>query len=177
MARDRSEFTDFVGSRWSAMLRSAYLLTGDRGHAEDLVQTALAKCFVAWPRLRELDAADAYVRKAMLNTYLSWHRKKSWHELPSDDPPERVDADSTEHLAQRSVVLAALSGLPPRQRAVVVLRFYDDLGVHQVAEQMGCTTGSVKRQTSVALSKLRRTLGEMADLTSESANPGGRGRR
>jgi RNA polymerase sigma-70 factor (sigma-E family) len=177
MGRDRSEFTDFVAARWPAMLRTAYLLTGDRGHAEDLVQTALSKCFVAWPRLRASKAADAYVRKAMLNTYLSWRRKRSWHEVPRDDSPERAGADSTEDVAQRSVVMAALATLPPRQRATVVLRFYEDLGVEQVARQMGCTSGSVKRQTSIALSKLRTALGDAADLVEGVPRVDGRGRR
>jgi RNA polymerase sigma-70 factor (sigma-E family) len=177
MGRDLPEFRDFVTARWSAMLRTAFLLTGDHGHAEDLVQTALSKCFVAWPRLRASTAADAYVRKAMLNTYLSWRRRRSWYELPSDDPPEREGGDSTEDLAQRSVVMDALAALPPKQRAVVVLRFYDDLGVEQVARQMGCTSGSVKRQTSVALGKLRTVLGEAADLVEGAPSVDGRGRR
>jgi RNA polymerase sigma-70 factor (sigma-E family) len=177
MGRDVSEFSDFVVARCRAMLRTAYLLTGDHGHAEDLVQTTLAKCFVAWPRLRARKAADAYVRKAMLNTYLSWRRKKSWHEIASDAPPDREGADSTEGLAQRSDVMAALAGLPPRQRAVVVLRFYEDLGVDQVADQMGCSAGSIKRQTSVALSKLRHALGEIADAVGEESLVEGKGRR
>lgn len=177
MGRDVSEFSDFVVARWRAMLRTAYLLTGDHGHAEDLVQTTLAKCFVAWPRLRERKAADAYVRKTMLNTYLSWRRKKSWHEIASDAPPDREAADSTEGLAQRSDVMAALAQLPPRQRAVVVLRFFDDLGVEQVAGQMGCTAGSVKRQTSVALSKLRQTLGEITDRVDAESLVEGKDRR
>lgn len=167
MGRDSSEFRDFVAARWSVMLRTAYLLTGDHGYAEDLVQTALAKCYVAWPRLRARAAADAYVRKTLLNTYLSWRKKKSWQELPSDAPQERASADSTEEVAQRSVVVAALAGLPPRQRAVVVLRFYEDLGVQQTADQMGCSTGSVKRQTSLALSKLRQVLGDAGESESE----------
>jgi RNA polymerase sigma-70 factor (sigma-E family) len=176
MGRDLSGFRDFVTARWPAMLRTAYLLTGDHGHAEDLVQTALAKCFVAWPRLRASAAADAYVRKAMLNTYLSWRRKKSWHELPSDDPSDGASVDSTEDLAQRSVVMDALAGLPPRQRAVVVLRYYEDLGVEQVAQQLGCTTGSVKRQNSVALGKLRTVLGEATDLVVGRSGVDERGR-
>ena len=177
MARDLSDFSDFVVARWQAMYRTAYLLTGDHGHAEDLVQTALGKCFVAWPRLRERAASDAYVRKTMLNTYLSWRRKKSWYELASDAPPDRESADSTEGLAQRSVVMAALAELPPRQRAVVVLRFFDDLGVEQVATQMGCTAGSVKRRTSVALGKLRQALGDITDVVNEESLVEGKGRR
>lgn len=160
MRRDVAEFSEYASVRWSSLVRTAYLLTGDHGHAEDLVQTALAKCFVAWPRLRSGDAPDAYVRKTLLNTYISWRRKRSWHEMPSEDPPDEVCPDATEGLAQRSMFLAALAGLPPKQRAVVVLRFYEDLGVQQVAKEMGCSTGSVKRQTSEALKKLRRLIGD-----------------
>jgi RNA polymerase sigma-70 factor (sigma-E family) len=165
MRRDVAEFSEFATLRWSSLVRTAYLLTGDRGHAEDLVQTALTKCFVAWPRLRSRDAADAYVRKVVLNTFISWRRKRSWHELPSEDPPEEVAADTTEDLAQRSVLLAALADLPPRQRAVVVLRFYEDLGIQQVAKELGCSTGSVKRQTSEALKKLRRIIGDELSMS------------
>lgn len=171
MRRDVADYSDFVALRWTSLLRTAYLLTGDHGHAEDLVQTALAKCFVAWPRLRASDAADAYVRKTLLNTYISWRRKKSWHELPSEDPPEPEGVDGTEALAERSVVLEALAALPPKQRAVVVLRFYEDLGVRQVARQLGCSTGSVKRQTFEALKKLRRAIGEDIQVAHGSGVP------
>jgi RNA polymerase sigma-70 factor (sigma-E family) len=167
MRRNVAEFNEFVTLRWPAMLRTAYLLTGDHGHAEDLVQTTFAKSFVAWPRLRARAAADAYVRKTLLNTYISWQRKRSWHELPSDHMPEPDGIDSTEHLAERSVVLDALAGLPPKQRAVVVLRFYNDLGVQQVARELGCSTGSVKRQTSEALKKLRSLIGDVVNVGSD----------
>ena len=160
MGRDVAEYSEFVAMRWPALVRTAYLLTGDHGHAEDLAQTALAKCLVAWPRLRRRDAADAYVRKVLLNTYISWRRKSSWHELPSEDIPAAESYDSTEGLAQRSVVLDALAVLPPKQRAVVVLRFYEDLGVREVARELGCSTGSVKRQTYEALKKLRDIIGD-----------------
>ena len=76
--RDIADFEEYVAVRWSACFRTAYLMTGDRGLAEDLVQTALATCYVAWPKLRAREAADAYVRKAMLNAFLSWRRRKSW---------------------------------------------------------------------------------------------------
>jgi RNA polymerase sigma-70 factor (sigma-E family) len=177
MGRNVAEFSDFAALRWPTLLRTAYLLTGDHGHAEDLVQTTLAKCFVAWPRLRARSAADAYTRKAMLNTYISWRRKKSWYETPSDDRPEPEGVDSTAGIAQRSVVMAALATLPPRQRAVVVLRFYEDQGVAQVAKELGCSPGSVKRQTSEALKKLRRTIGmELGVAEEQTAFEGGKSR-
>jgi RNA polymerase sigma-70 factor (sigma-E family) len=166
MRRNVADYSEFVAMRWPSLVRTAYLLTGDHGHAEDLAQSALTKCLVAWPRLRAREAADAYVRKVMLNTYISWRRKSSWHELPSEDPPSIQSYDSTEDLAQRSVVLDAMSVLPPKQRAVVVLRFYDDLGVRQVAKQLGCSTGTVKRQTYEALRKLREVMGDEVRIAS-----------
>jgi len=170
MRRDVADYSDFVAMRWPSLVRTAFLLTGDHGHAEDLAQSALTKCLVAWPRLRAREAADAYVRKALLNTYISWRRKSSWHELPSEDPPTIDAYDSTEGLAQRSVVLEALSTLPPKQRAVVVLRFYEDLGVRDVAKQLGCSTGSVKRQTYEALKKLRHVMGDDMPIASGNSS-------
>lgn len=134
---DVADYSDFVAMRWPSLVRTAYLLTGDHGHAEDLAQAALTKCLISWPRLRARESADAYVRKVLLNTYISWRRKSSWHEMPSEDPPAIESYDSTEGLAQRSVLLDALATLPPKQRAVVVLRFYEDLGVRDVARQWG----------------------------------------
>jgi|RhiMethySRZTD1v2_1073278.scaffolds.fasta_scaffold661156_2 RNA polymerase sigma-70 factor (sigma-E family) len=166
MRRNVADYGEFVAMRWPALVRTAYLLTGDHGHAEDLAQSALTKCLVAWPRLRAREAADAYVRKVMLNTYISWRRKSSWHELPSEDPPATESYDSTDGLAQRSVVLDALAVLPPKQRAVVVLRFYQDLGVRDVARHLGCSTGSVKRQTYEALKKLRQVMGDEVRIAS-----------
>jgi RNA polymerase sigma-70 factor (sigma-E family) len=166
MRRDVADYSEYVALRWPALVRTAYLLTGDHGHAEDLAQSALTKCLVAWPRIRSRDAADAYVRKALLNTYISWRRKSSWHEMPSEDPPAAETYDSTEGLAQRSAVLDALAVLPPKQRAVVVLRFYEDLGIRDVAKQVGCSTGSVKRQTHEALKKLRHVMGDEVRIAS-----------
>jgi RNA polymerase sigma-70 factor (sigma-E family) len=174
MARDLAEFSDFAAARWGSLFRTAYLLTGDHGLAEDLLQTTLVKCYVAWPRLREHAAADAYVRKALTNTFLSWRRKKSWgREEPTDDPPEPGVGDTTTDIAVRHLMIDALSRLPARQRAVIVLRFYDDLGVDQVAAAMGCSTGTVKSQTSDGLAKLRDILG--ADLDIETTRTRARG--
>lgn len=159
--RDTAEFEDYVAMRWSACFRTAYLMTGDRGMAEDLVQTALSRCFVAWPKLRAREAADAYVRKAMLNTFLSWRRRKSWgQELATDVLPEAAGVDSSARIDEQHLLRDALAQLPPRQRAVVVMRFYDDLGVNEVAAAMGCSVGTVKSQTSDGLRKLRTLLDE-----------------
>jgi RNA polymerase sigma-70 factor (sigma-E family) len=176
MPRDVAQFSDYAAARWGSLFRTAYLLTGDHGLAEDLLQTVLTKCYVAWPRLRASAAADAYVRKALTNTYISWRRRKSWgRERPTDQLPEATTGDDTDHVPMRHEMLRALAALPPRQRAVVVLRFYDDLGVEQVAATLGCSTGTVKSQTSDALRSLRRMLGD--DLEVEKSATTGNLRR
>lgn len=165
MGRDVTEFSEYAAARWGSLFRTAYLLTGDHGLAEDLMQTALIKCYVAWPRLRASESADAYVRKALTNTYISWRRKKSWgREHPTDELPDSGVGDNTVGVPVRQVVMTALQQLAPKQRAVVVLRFYEDLGVEQVANTLGCSTGTVKSQTSDALAKLRNILGDAVEL-------------
>lgn len=177
MPRDAAEFSDYVALRWPPMLRTARLLTGDDGLAEDLVQTALEKCYVAWPRLRASEARDAYVRRTIVNIYISWQRRRSWHEVPRDRIPEGEADDRTAEVPQRSVLQQALASLPAKQRAVVVLRFYEDLSVQQVAVELNCSTGTVKSQTSDALGKLRDLLGDDLDEMAVDRQTEGRGRR
>jgi RNA polymerase sigma-70 factor (sigma-E family) len=177
MARDTAAFSEYVTVRWLPMLRTARLLTGDDGLAEDLVQAALERCYAAWPRLRAPDAADAYVRRTIVNTYITWRRKRSWDEVPRDRLPEADGIDSIADLAERSVVMDALAQLPARQRAVVVFRFYEDLSVRQTASLLGCSAGTVKSQTSHALSKLRDLLGDELAEAAEPAEIEGRGGR
>ena len=152
------EFTEFVHGSWAGLYRTAYLLVGDPGLAEDLVQTALAKTYAAWSSVRDMRAAPAYARTTLVNTAASWFRKRSWrNEVPTTDLPEA----SHEHdPTVRPAVLDALAHLPPRQRAVVVLRYYEDLSVAETAAALGCSDGTVKSQTSKALDTLRRLLGE-----------------
>lgn len=152
------QFTAFVNNAWRPLYRTAYLLLGEHGAAEDLTQAALTKTYVAWGRVRETDAAFGYARTILLNEARSLFRRPSWRrELPSDELPEQVHERD---LSDRPAVLDALRLLPPRQRAVVVLRYYEDLDVARTAELLGCSTGTVKSQTSDALSKLRRLLGD-----------------
>ncbi len=167
MPRDIAEFSEYVTLRWPRMLRTARLLTGEHALAEDLVQTALEKCYAAWPRLRAYEAADAYVRRTIVNTYLSWRRKKAWGEVPRDRFDDHPTADAADSVPQRSVLMDALAELPARQRAAVVLRYYEDLSVQQTAELLGCSTGTVKSQTSDALSNLRDLLGDDLDEAAE----------
>lgn len=153
-----ADFTEFVHGAWPALYRTAYLLLGDRAEAEDLVQTSLAKTYAAWHHVRVLEAAPGYARTVLLNTAASWFRKRSWrNERPSADLPESTyEADHTD----RPAVLGALAQLAPRQRAVIVLRFYEDLTVAQTAAALDCSEGTVKSQTHDALARLRTLLGD-----------------
>ncbi len=147
-------FEEFVASRGRDLWRSAWLLTGDAHKAEDLVQTALLKCWRRWSSIANDGAVEAYVRRAMVTTYTDWWRRKWRSELPTEVLP---DGASTAAYAveERQDALAALAGLPRGQRAVLVLRYYDDLTEAQTAEVLGVTVGTVKSQTSRALAALR----------------------
>jgi RNA polymerase sigma-70 factor (sigma-E family) len=155
MAGPEDEFTAFVRQEWASLYRTAYLMLGDHGLAEDLVQSALAKTFIVWGRVRDSDSPRAYVRATLVNTASSWFRRRGWNnELATDTLPDstHTDADSG------STVMEALDQLPPRQRAVVVLRFHEDLSVNDTARLLNLSTGTVKSQTSHALAKLRTLL-------------------
>jgi RNA polymerase sigma-70 factor (sigma-E family) len=163
-----AEFTDFVHAAWPTLYRTAYLLVGDRGLAEDLVQTTLAKTYVSWGRVRDRGAAGVYARTVLVNTALSWFRRRSWSsEIATSELPDRPTALPDD---DRPLVVAALRALPPRQRAVIVLRYYEDLTVEQTAAELGINAGTVKSQTSHAMTKLRSLLGDA--VIPEGANHG-----
>jgi RNA polymerase sigma-70 factor (sigma-E family) len=149
-------FDEYVAARSRALWRSAWLLTGDRHRAEDLVQTALLKCWRRWDRITDAEAVEAYVRRTMVTTYTDWWRRR-WNgelptsELPEPEPPAAADP------GLRHDVLAALARLPRGQRAVVVLRYFDDLTEAQTAAALGIGIGTVKSQTSRALRSLRES--------------------
>jgi RNA polymerase sigma-70 factor (sigma-E family) len=147
---DRALYQEFVVSRSDRLLRTAYLLTHDWASAEDLLQESLAKAWSAWPRVEE---PEAYVRRVLVTTYTSWWRRRWRRELPSDDLPDTPTCDPG--LDERDALWHAVGRLPARQRAVVVLRFYEDLAVTEVARLLGCSDGTVKSQTAKALAKLR----------------------
>ncbi|MBF4132656.1 MULTISPECIES: SigE family RNA polymerase sigma factor [Streptomyces] len=149
------DFETFAAARWPRLLRTAYLLTGDHHEAEDLVQVTLAKLFPAWPRVRGLDEPDAYVRRALVNNNLSRFRKRRVVQLLTPRLPEQAQEGGTARTEERSLLLEALGTLPPRQRAVVVLRYWEDLSEQQAAEVLGCSPGNVKSQASRGLRKLR----------------------
>lgn len=155
---DDQLFAELVEASWGSLYRTAYLLVGRRGEAEDLVQDALARTYASWSKVRDLDAAPGYAHRVLVNTATSWFRKRSWRE---ERPTDVVPETGLEHDASlRPTVLDALSRLAPRQRAVVVLRFYEDLSVAQTADALGISPGTVKSQTSDALDRLRDLLGD-----------------
>ncbi len=161
------EFTEFVAERTHALFRVAYALTGNQHAAEDLLQTALAKTFTKWSRIST--DAEGYVKRILYRDWISlWRRRVRRPETPVPTPPERSHADASEDTILRLVLRDALLALPPRQRAVVVLRYLDDLGEREVAEILGCSPGTVASQASRALSKLRRNVGPLAFFKAES---------
>lgn len=151
----KAEFEAYVTARGDALHRTAYLLTRNHATAEDLVQSSLAKAWSAWRRIE--GSPDAYVRSVMVNTYSSWWRRRWRDEVPTLDLPERAGAGRSEADvgSQRLDLDRALASLPRRQRAVIVLRFYEDLTEVEVARLMGTTVGTVKSQTAKALARLR----------------------
>lgn len=162
------DFTEFVHAAWPGLYRTAYLMLGGHQLAEDLVQTSLAKTYASCRKVKDPAAAPAYARVVLANTAASWFRRRGWrNERPTETLPEAAaDVDAS----TRPAVVQALATLAPRQRAVVVLRYYDDLSVREVARTLGIAEGTVKSQTSDALARLRVVLGE--DLVdSEGALP------
>jgi RNA polymerase sigma-70 factor (sigma-E family) len=145
------DFEGFVAARSAALLRTAYLLTRDHALAEDLLQTALTKAYLAWSRID--GEPEPYVRRIIVNTYSSWWRRKWNGERPTDELPETAAAD--QGLGESGDLWDALGRLPRRQRAVVVLRYFEDLTEAQTAELLGITVGTVKSQTSKAMASLR----------------------
>jgi RNA polymerase sigma-70 factor (sigma-E family) len=159
--RDGSEeeYVDYVTARIPALRRLAYLLAGDEHRADDLVQQTITTLYVKWRRAQAADHLDAYVRTMLVRTFvderrLAWARVRLFREMPEPPPFEDGGAED------RQVVRSALSRVPRRQQAVLVLRFFYDLSVDEVAGTLGCSAGTVKSQTSRGLATLRRLLGE-----------------
>jgi RNA polymerase sigma-70 factor (ECF subfamily) len=153
------EFREFVSARSPALLRTAYLLAGDWATAEDLLQTALTKTYLAWKRLGRIEAVEPYARRVLVNTATSWWRRR-WHgERPTEVLPERPAPDQFEEQLERDALWRHVRSLPARQRAILVLRFYEDMSEAQAAAMLNISPGTVKSQTSRALATLRRRLG------------------
>ncbi|WP_433263101.1 SigE family RNA polymerase sigma factor [Micromonospora vinacea] len=159
-------FHEFVVHRSPALCRTAYLLTGDHQLAEDLVQTALARTYRHWRRVRDGNP-EAYVRRVMYHQQVSWWRRRRLIERLEPTPTERADVDHSEATTLRLTLNAALRQLSPRQRAVIVLRYYEDLTEAQVAEVLGCSVGAVKRHGHDGLRRLRAVAPELVQDTAE----------
>ncbi|MEU8419927.1 SigE family RNA polymerase sigma factor [Micromonospora sp. NPDC048835] len=157
-------FHEFVVHRTPALSRTAYLLTGDHHLAEDLLQGALARSYRHWRRIRDGDP-EAYVRRVMYHQQVSWWRRRRLTERLEAQPTDRPGDDHSESTALRLSLVNALRGLTPRQRAVIVLRFYEDLTEAQAAEVLGCSVGTVKRHGHDAIRRLRATALDLIDPT------------
>ncbi|GIG66836.1 SigE family RNA polymerase sigma factor [Phytomonospora endophytica] len=152
-----NSFDDYVRARGTALLRFGYLLGGDAHLAEDLVQEALARCHRSWPRISAAGDPDAYVRKAVLRQFLSWRRRFSFGERVTADmtPHAAATADRSEAVADREVLWRLLAGLSRMQRAVLVLRFYEDLAYAQIADLLDVGESTVRVHAHKGLSALR----------------------
>ncbi|WP_213454958.1 SigE family RNA polymerase sigma factor [Rhizomonospora bruguierae] len=173
-AEERRQFGEYFAARRDAVRRTAYLLCGDWHWAEDLTQVAFIRLADGWSRVRDRQALDAFVRTCLVRAYLSetrrlWRRR----ERPYGDPPEAVvPDDGPEALAQRELFARALRRLPPRQRATLVCRYYQELDVAETAAALGCSVGTVKSQTARGLAALRELLGD--ELPGALSGVGGR---
>ncbi|MFI0505258.1 SigE family RNA polymerase sigma factor [Streptomyces albogriseolus] len=164
MQRFRADgFDDFVAARWSALLHVARLLTGgDRQRAEDLVQESLVKLWFAWPKVAE-QAPEAYVRQVLVRLAARSARRLWWGERPVGELPDRPGpGDVSAAVAERSRLESALALLTPRQRAAVVLRYYEDLPEGQVAQALGCPVGTARSHASRGVARLREILSDSA---------------
>jgi RNA polymerase sigma-70 factor (sigma-E family) len=157
-AEQEHAFSAFVSARSRHLLQAAYLLTGDRHRAEDLLQTALTRAYLRWDRIVSEDP-EGYVRRTLANAHIDWWRRKPWREEPTAELPEVAVADQSAAYDVRNAVLQALAGLSRRQRAVVVLRYYEDLSEAEIAAVLGCSAGTVKSAASRAMAKLREHPG------------------
>ncbi|SDI34701.1 RNA polymerase sigma-70 factor, sigma-E family [Sinosporangium album] len=157
------EFREYVLTRGPALLRMAYQLTGNPADAEDLLQAALASTFRAWNRIQDRGALDGYVRRAMVNINISWWRRRKLEEYPAEELPDiPVTGTGTPHdlpLGDLPDLLEqALSRLPTRMRAAIMLRYYEDLTEQEIAKRLGISVGTVKSTVSRAMAKLRGDL-------------------
>jgi RNA polymerase sigma-70 factor (sigma-E family) len=150
-------FEEFAAARLSALLRFAGVLTGDRALAEDVVQDVLVRAHARWRKIGQMDRPELYVRKMIVNEFLSW-RRRSWRFIPSGGGAELDDRYTADHAhghAERESLLAELAKLPRRQRAVLVLRYYEGLSDNETADLLGCAPGTVRGYASRALATLR----------------------
>src|SRR4051794_20533449 len=152
-------YDEFVAARWTSLYRTAYLLTANHADAEDLVQTALVKAYLSWSKVTGAASPDAYVRRILTNAFLSSRRPlRVARQRLVDAPPEPTASTAGDD--DRLTLWPHIAGLPPRQRAVIVLRYYEDLSEQQIEEPLGCPPGTVKSTASAALKALKARMPE-----------------
>ena len=166
-ARD-ADFAAYLAARQASLLRTAYLLTGNRHDAEDLTQTAFAKLYLSWDKVRDQGAIDGYVRRILVNEHNSlwrraWKRREHSQEHPLLERPVHDDPDD----GTGSELWDLVQTLPRKARAVLVLRYYEDLSEAETARVMGCSIGTVKSQTAKGLSRLRALLADESLATDQ----------
>ena len=163
-ASQEQDYREWALARRDQLRRTAFLLCGDWHLADDVTQTALIKMYAAWPRIRRDDKPDAYAHRVLVNSWVD-ERRRPWRrsERGGDRPATAELPDLTDQALTRQVVLRALGALAPRQRAVIVLRYWEDLSVQQTASALNCSVGTVKSQTSKAQDRLRTLLGDRVD--------------
>jgi RNA polymerase sigma-70 factor (sigma-E family) len=159
-----ADFTAYLQARQARLLRTAYLLTGDQHQAEDLLQTALAKLYLAWDRVHERESVDAYVRRILVNENNSlWRRPWRRREVTTAEVPDRTAVRDEYDDGQSAAVWRVVETLPRKARAVVVLRYYEQLTEAETAEVLGISVGTVKSQCSRALARLRESAPELRE--------------
>ena len=157
MALEEPTYDEYVATRWSSLYRTAYLLTGNHSDAEDLAQNALVKAYLAWAKVMNAASPDAYVRRILTNTFVSGRRPmRITRERLVDRIPDVAVTSDLNH--DRLALWPHVAALPPKQRAVIVLRYYEDLSERQIADALGCSTGTVKSNASLALASLRSRI-------------------
>lgn len=151
------EFEQFAALALPRLVRSVTAMCADRGLAEDVVQEVLIRVHARWDQVGALDAPEAYVRRALVNEYISWQRK--WARVvPREHVPDRTEPDHGDRIADRSATAQRLAGLPPKQRAVLVLRYLDDLTDLEIAAALGCRPATVRAYASRGLAQLRDSV-------------------
>lgn len=157
--RDVQGFEQYVMARWAGFHRLALLLTASESAAQDLVQVTLEKTYVAWPKISVMASPDGYVRRIMVNTLVSTHRlARNRHEVATAAPPEHGAPSEEEGVLDHALLWPLVCALPTRQRAVVVLRYYEDLSEQDIADVLGCAVGTVKSTAHDAMTALRRGI-------------------
>jgi RNA polymerase sigma-70 factor (sigma-E family) len=167
---DEDEFAEFVRSQQATLFRTAYLLQGDYQRAEDALQSAFTKVYLHWPRIRKMEHPAAYARRILVNDTSSWWRRRSSHERVSEIDLDRSLPGPDETTPAQTATWAAILQLPPRQRAVIVLRYYEDLSEQTTAQILGIAVGTVKSHTHAAHQRLAALMGDTSEITARGSS-------